>query len=176
MKILIILLSLLVAFLGYVSTRKSEFRYVRSGLIHAPAEKIFPYLSSFEKGGEWNPYDRRDPNTKRTFKGTEGAVGSIMEFDGNRDAGAGSLEVMKVVPNQRVEIKLIMTRPIPAENLIVYALTPEGDQTRFSWEMSGDGGFVGKLIGVFMDCEKMLTADFDAGIQNLKSRVESSTP
>ena len=171
-----VLLSLLIAFLGYVSTRKSEFRYEKSGLIHSPAEKIFPYLSNFQKGVEWNPYDQRDPNTKRTFKGIEGAVGAVMEFDGNRDAGAGSLEVLKLIPNQRVEIKLIMTRPIPAENIIVYTLTPEGDQTRFSWEMSGDGGFIGKLMGVLIDCEKMVTGDFEAGIQNLKKRVESETP
>ena len=175
MKILGIVLGLMVAFFAYVSTRSGEFHYVRSGLIHAPAEQIFPYLSSFQKGGEWNPYDRRDPNTKRTFKGTEGAVGSIMEFDGNRDAGAGSLELLKVVPNQRVEIKLIMTRPIAAENLIVYSLTPEGEKTRFSWEMSGNGGFFGKLMGVFLDCEKMVAGDFDAGIQNLKSKIEAGS-
>jgi hypothetical protein len=172
MKYLLIILSVISLFLGYVSTRNGEFHYVRSGLIQAPAEKIFPYLVDFKKGSEWNPYDRRDPNVKRNFKGTTGEVGSIMEFDGNNDAGAGYLEVLKVSPNQQVEIKLVMTRPIAASNLITYSLTPEGDQTRFSWAMSGDGGFVGKLMNVFIDCEKMVAGDFEVGIKTLKELIE----
>ena len=172
MKYLIIVLASLALFLGYVSTRNGEFHYEKNGLIHAPAAQIFPYLVDFKKGGEWNPYDRRDPNVKRNFKGTEGEVGSIMEFDGNNDAGAGFLEVLKVIPNQQVEIKLVMTRPIAASNVITYSLTPEGDQTRFSWAMSGDGGFMGKLINIFIDCEKMVTADFETGIKTLKDLVE----
>lgn len=176
MKYLIIIFASVALFLGYVSTRNGEFHYEKNGLIHASAERIFPYLTNFKKGGEWSPYDRRDPNMKRNFKGTEGEVGSIMEFDGNNDAGAGYLEVLKVIPNQQVEIKLVMTRPIAASNLITYTLTPDGDQTRFSWAMSGDGGFFGKLINVFIDCEKMVTTDFEAGIKNLKELIEKQNP
>jgi uncharacterized protein YndB with AHSA1/START domain len=176
MKYLLIALAGLGLFLGYVSTRNSEFRYERSGLIQAPPAQIFPYLSNFKKGSEWSPYDRRDPNTKRNFKGTEGEVGSVMEFDGNSDAGTGSLEILKVIPNQQVEVKLVMTRPIPASNLITYTLTPEGDQTRFSWAMSGDGGFMGKLMGVFIDCEKMVAGDFEVGIKTLKDLIEKQPP
>ncbi len=173
MKYLFIALAGLALFLGYVSTRNGEFHYVRSGLIHASAEQIFPYLVDFKKGSEWNPYDRRDPNTKRNFKGTVGEVGSIMEFDGNSDAGAGYLEVLKIIPNQQVDIKLVMTRPIAASNFITYSLTPEGDQTRFSWAMSGDGGFVSKLMNVFIDCEKMVAGDFEVGIKTLKELIEN---
>lgn len=176
MKYLVIILASVALFLGYVSTRNGEFHYEKNGLIHAPAQQIFPYLAQFKKGGEWNPYDRRDPNIKRNFKGIEGEVGSVMEFDGNNDAGAGYLELLKVIPNQQVNIKLVMTRPFAASNLITYTLTPEGDQTRFSWAMSGDGGFMGKLIGVFMDCEKMIAGDFEAGIKNLKDLIEKQTP
>ena len=38
--------------------------------------------------------------------------------------------------------------------------------------MSGDGGFMGKLINIFIDCEKMVTADFETGIKTLKDLVE----
>ena len=173
MKFLLFFLLALGSFLGYVSSRSGEFRYIRSGLISAPASVIFPYLSQFHLGSEWSPYERRDPNMKRVFKGAEGAVGSIMEFDGNSEVGAGSLEVTALTPDQRVELRLIMTRPVPADNKITYSLTPEGNQTRFSWEMSGDGGFFGKLMGVFIDCEKMVAGDFESGIQKLKELSEA---
>jgi hypothetical protein len=172
-KIAIALTLQIILFLGYVSTKQSKFQYERSGMINAPADKIYPYLSNFKLGYTWNPYDQKDPNIKRNFKGTEGAVGSIMEFDGNAEAGTGTLELLKAVPNESSEIRLVMTKPIHADNLIQYKLIPEGTGTRFSWTMSGDGGFFGKLISVFIDCEKMVTKDFVVGIENLKKVVES---
>lgn len=167
------LLVVLVLFLGYVSTRQSKFYYERSGLINAPAEKIFPYLSNFKLGSQWSPYEKIDPNMKKTFTGNDGEVGSIMEFEGNSDAGSGKLEMLSIAPNQLVDIKLTMTKPIFAENLIQYKLTPEGPATRFTWSMSGDGGFMTKLMTVFIDCEKMVGDQFNAGIANLKTIVEA---
>jgi hypothetical protein len=163
----------ILVFVAYVYSRKGEFHYERSGLINAPAEKIYPYLVSFKLGAQWNPYDQKDPNLKRVFSGADGQVGSAMDFDGNREGGAGRLELLQILPNQMAEIRLHMTRPISAENLILYRLTPEGTATRFSWAMAGDSGFLGKLVSVFIDCEKRVTKDFDQGIQNLKTVVEA---
>ena len=164
---------LLLVFLGYVATREGKFRYERSGLIQAPPEKIFPYLSDFKKGGQWSPYEQMDPNMKKTYTGTDGQVGAVMEFDGNKDAGSGKLEILNIIPNQSVDIKLTMIKPFHAENLIQYTLTPEAGETRFTWAMSGDGGFMGKLINVFIDCEAMVAGQFSVGIENLQKVVES---
>lgn len=172
-KILIGILVLFVAFLGYVSTKDGHFSYERSGLINASPEKIFPLISSFEACKAWNPYDQKDPNMKRTIKGTDGQVGAVMEFDGNSEAGSGSLEILSIVPNQSMELLLRMTKPMKAENKIEYKLMPEGTGTRFTWKMSGDGGFMGKLVSTLIDCEKMVTKDFMAGIENLKKLAES---
>lgn len=172
MKIFLGLGVLLVGFIAYVATREGKFHYERNGVINASPEKIFPYISDFRKGGEWSPYEQVDPHMKKTFLGPDAQVGSVMEFDGNKDAGSGKLEILKIVPNESVEIKLTMLKPFHAENLVVYKLTPQGDGTRFSWAMSGDGGFMGKLLNVFIDCEKMIADQFTVGINNLKAVIE----
>lgn len=172
LKVVIAVVAVLVLFLGYVSTREGKFRYEKSGLIAATPEKIFPYISQLKKGGEWSPFEKVDPNMKKTFTGEDGTAGAKLEFAGNSEAGSGVIELLKVVPNELVELNLTMTAPIKAENLIEYRLTPEGDKTRFSWTMSGDGGFFGKLINIFIDCEKMVTDQFVKGIENLKVVVE----
>ena len=164
--------ALLIVFFGYVATREGKFRYERSGVIDAPAEKIFPYISNFKLGGQWSPYEKKDPDMKRTFTGADGAVGSTMEFDGNKDVGSGRLEILKIVPNELVDIKLTMLKPFVGENFIEYKLTPEGSGTRFSWSMSGDGGYITKLMTLLIDCEKMIAGDFTVGIENLKTVVE----
>lgn len=88
-KILLAIAVILVLFLGYVSTKPSKFHYEKSGIINAPPEKIFPYLTSFKLGKEWNPFDQRDPNIKRTFLGEDSQVGSKMEFEGNSARARG---------------------------------------------------------------------------------------
>ena len=172
-KILISIALILIAFLGYASTRPNHFRYERSGLIHSSPDKIYALTSNLKMGALWNPYAQKDPNMKAEFTGTLGEAGSKMDFDGNNEAGSGSLEVLKAIPNQAVDIRLTMTKPISVTNLIEYRLTPEGNDIRFSWAMSGEVGFIGKIIGVLIDCEKMVTKDFEVGIQNLKKICES---
>jgi Polyketide cyclase / dehydrase and lipid transport len=170
---LIIIAVLLVGFLGYVATRSGRFKYERSGVINASAEAIFPYLCRFSLGSRWSPYDKIDPNMKKTFYREDGEVGSIMEFQGNSQAGSGKLELLKSVPNQSVEIKLTMLKPFQAENLVQYNLTPEGAGTKFTWAMSGDGGYMSKLMTVLIDCDKMIGDQFSEGIANLKNVIES---
>lgn len=163
----------IVVFLGYVSTRSGEFRYERSGVINAPPEAIFPYISNLKMGEQWSPYEKIDPNMKKTFAGPDGQVGSSMDFEGNSDAGSGRLEILKIVPNESVDIRLLMLKPMYADNLVQYTLTKEGESTKFTWSMKGDGGFMSKLVTLLIDCEKMVGDQMEEGIQNLKNLVEA---
>lgn len=164
---------LLAIFCIFINTREGKFRYERSDVIKASPDKIFPYLVDFKKGSQWSPYEKMDPNMKKTYGGPDAQVGSVMEFDGNRDAGSGKLEILKIVPNELVQIRLTMLKPFEGVNLVEYTLTPEADGTRFTWAMSGEGGFVSKLLNFFVDCEKMVADQFTAGINNLKALIES---
>jgi uncharacterized protein YndB with AHSA1/START domain len=173
-NIIVGLVIILGIFAFYVSKQPKQFTYERSGLIMAPAEKIFPYLSNFKLGHLWSPYEQADPNMVKAFNGIDGAVGSSMDFKGNNKAGSGRLEIMSLDPNKRVKIKLTMTAPIKAENFVIYTLTPEAGGTRFSWSMEGNSNFIGKLMTVVIDCEKMVAGQFSKGIENLKKVVEKS--
>ncbi|MFV8257172.1 SRPBCC family protein [Bdellovibrio bacteriovorus] len=171
-KVVVGILVVVALFLAFIGTRKGEFRYEASEVIAAPPEKIFPYISDLKLGGEWSPFEKVDPNMKKEFIGEPNQVGSKLIFAGNKDAGAGSIEILKVVPNELVQLRLVMTEPLAADNIVEYRLTPEGQGTRFSWSMSGDGGYVGKLVTFFIDCEKMITDQFRKGFENLKTIVE----
>ncbi|QDK39325.1 SRPBCC family protein [Bdellovibrio sp. NC01] len=168
----LVVVALLVIFIVFIATRAPHFHYERSGVINAPAEKIFPYLSTFQGGHAWSPFERIDPNMKMKVIGDDGKVGTVMEFDGNKDAGSGKLEILKITPSTEVDMRLIMVKPFPADNLIEYRLTPEGTGTKLTWSMSGENGFFGKMITVFIDCDKMIGDQMNQGIKNLKEVVE----
>lgn len=164
---------LLALFLLYVATRKGDFRYERSGLIQAPPEKIFPYLSNLKKGVLWSPYERKDPQLKKSFHGPEDQPGGRMDFSGHRDVGSGQIRILNIKPNEGVDLHLSMVKPIKAEHLIEYRLSPEAGGTRMTWITSGRGGFFGKLMVVMIDCEKMVGDDMSQGIENLKALIEN---
>jgi hypothetical protein len=47
-----------------------------------------------------------------------------------------------------------------------------GDATSVTWAMEGPMPFVSKLICLFIDMDRMVGADFEAGLANLKSIAE----
>lgn len=172
-KILISLFIIILGFIAYVASRPNHFRYERSGLIHASPEKIFPYLRNFKLGNEWVPFNKIDPNVKQTFTGPAEGVGAGMVFVGNSQVGEGKIEILSEVPNSVVQMKLEMFKPMKGVNTVEYTLTPDTDGTKFTWAMWGDQPFLGKLVGVFIDCEKMVGDQFEKGIQNLTTLVET---
>lgn len=163
----------LIVFLGYVATREGKFHYERSGFIKASPQEIYPYISNLKLGSQWSPFEKKDLTMKKTYAGVDGAPGSSMDFEGNSDVGAGRIEIVSLDPNKSAELKLKMTKPFVAENKIIYKIIPLENGSVFTWAMEGDGGFMGKLMSTFIDCEKMIGDEFSAGIKNLKTLIEA---
>ena len=58
-------------------------------------------------------------------------------------------------------VKLDMLRPMAAQNRVDYTLEPKGDATAVTWAMSGATPLLGKVFGLFVDCDKMVGKDFE---------------
>ena len=114
--ILIIIAVVIAAILIFAATKPDVFRIQRSTTIAAPADKIFPYLLDFQRWPSWNPYEKKDPAMKRTFSGPATGPGATYAFDGNKNCGAGRIEVTEVSPNARLAFDLIMLKPFQARN------------------------------------------------------------
>ena len=63
-------------------------------------------------------------------------------------------------------------KPFEAHNVVVFSLEPKGDATTVTWSMEGPTPFFGKIIHVFLDMDKMVGNDFEAGLANLKTASE----
>jgi uncharacterized protein YndB with AHSA1/START domain len=171
-----VIVILVAALLVYAATRPNTFSVERAGTIKATPETIFPYLSDFRKGEAWSPYEKKDPAMKRTHSGAASGKGSVYEFAGNKEVGTGRLEIIDAVPPTRVVISLEMIKPFEGHNIIEYTLEPQGDSTKFTWAIHGPLPYLGKLMGIFFNMDKMMGKDFEAGISNLKAVVEKQTP
>ena len=52
-------------------------------------------------------------------------------------------------------------------------MLPQGDATNLTWAMHGPLVFMAKVMHVFVNMDKMIGKDFEAGLANLKRLTEN---
>ncbi|MBM3343221.1 MAG: SRPBCC family protein [Betaproteobacteria bacterium] len=172
--ILIVIALVFVALIGFAMTKPDDFKIERKANIKAPPEKVFAFLNDFKQWGAWSPWEKKDPNMKRNFGANTSGKGATYAWDGNKDVGQGSMEVMESTPPSRLAIKLNFVKPFEASNAVDFTLTPAGGGTEVTWAMEGKNNFMSKLMQVFMSMDKMVGPDFETGLANLKAAAEKS--
>jgi len=170
--ILIILVVIIAAVLIYAATRPNDFVVTRTASIKAPPEAIFPLINDFGRWPTWSPYEKLDPNMKRTLSGAPSGTGAVYAWEGSNKVGAGRMEIRDVAPPSKVVIQLDFIRPFEGHNVTEFALVPKGASTDVQWTMRGPANFMTKLMGLFMSMDKMIGRDFERGLANLKEVVE----
>ncbi|MDR7335836.1 SRPBCC family protein [Roseateles asaccharophilus] len=170
--ILICLGVALLMLLAYAATRPNEFAVERRLRIAASADKLWPLISELRAFNRWNPYERKDPLIKGNYTGAAGGVGSRYEWE-SKEVGIGSMEITHQQPGRAVQMSLNFVTPFKAHNQVEFALKPTADgATEVSWRMHGPANFISKLMGVFINMDKMCGRDFEAGLQNLRQLAE----
>ena len=169
--VLLLIIGAVAAIFGIASTKPNSFRYERRIDIKASPEKIAGVLNDLKKGILWSPFEQIDPNGKRTFSGADSGVGAAYDWDGNNKAGAGRMVILESTPT-KIVLSLDFFRPFRASNKVDFIMDPHGDTTTLIWAMYGPNPFMGKVMSIFIDCEKMITGDFDKGLANLKALLE----
>jgi hypothetical protein len=172
--ILIIIALLLAALLVFAATKPDIFRLQRTVSINASPEKIYALIADFHSHGwgSWSPWEKRDPNLQRTFSGSTSGQGAVYEWAGSSKVGAGRMQITDVSPPTKLSIKLDFLKPIEGHNIAEFTLEPRGASTLVTWAMHGPNRYIGKVMGVFINMDRLIGKDFDAGLANLKSIAE----
>jgi uncharacterized protein YndB with AHSA1/START domain len=158
--------------LAFAATKPDTFRVQRAASIKAPPEKIFPLLNDLHNFASWSPYEKKDPAMKRTHSGSPSGKGAVYEWDGDKNVGRGRLAIADSSPPSRVTLDLDMLAPLRAHNIVEFTLEPKGDSNTVTWAMNGQVPYVAKIVHVFLNVDKMVGDDFEAGLANLKAVAE----
>lgn len=157
--------------LVYAATKPNTFRLQRSAIINAPSEKIFPFITDLHQWMAWSPWEKLDPQLRRSYGGASQGTGARYDWEGNSKVGTGSMEIMEAAP-LRITLKLDFIKPFEAHNVAEFTLEPRDGATNVTWAMYGPQPFMAKVMGLFMNCEKMVGPQFETGLSNLKTIVE----
>lgn len=160
---------------GVAATRPDDFRVTRSLSIPAPPSAVFPHVNDLRKWEAWSPYDKRDPAMKRTYTGPESGTGAKYAWNGNNEVGEGSSTIIESRPNELVKLDLHFIRPFEGRNVADFTFKPEkkSDNTLVTWSLEGKHTLISKVMCLFMSMDKMVGADFETGLQNLKTVVNA---
>jgi uncharacterized protein YndB with AHSA1/START domain len=170
--IAIVLAIAIAVILILAATKPDTFRIERSTTINAPAEKIFAVLSDFHQWTGWSPWEHKDPALKRNYSGAERGKGAIYGWEGNKDVGTGRMEILEANTPSKLVIKLDFFKPFEAHNTAEFTMLPQGNATNVHWVMQGPAPFMSKVMGVFMNFDKLVGKDFETGLANLKQLTE----
>ena len=172
-KVLIGFVAILAVFAIVVALQPPDFAISRTASIAAPPAAPFAQVNDFHRWEAWSPWAKLDPAMKTTYEGPASGTGAIYHWAGNDQVGEGRMTILESRPGELVRIKLEFLKPFAATNQADFTFKGDGAQTSVTWAMSGRKNFIQKAFCLFMDMDKMVGADFEKGLAQMKSAVEA---
>lgn len=151
-----------------------DLKVTRSATFNAPPEKVFEQVNDFRKWDAWSPWAKLDPNMTVTHSGAANGIGAAYSWKGNGDVGEGKMTITASHPYEHIGIDLDFIAPMEAKNKTDFTFKANGDKTDVTWTMVGKKNFVTKIFGVFFDMDKLIGADFEKGLVQMKPIVETA--
>ena len=167
-----VLAVVVLAVLGLAWTRPAQVQVSRSVRIDAPPEKVYSLIADLHAFNRWNPWAKMDPDIALHYEGPESGVGAMSAWE-SRKVGTGRMTITETEAPNRIAIQLDFVEPFASRNFASFALTERAGSTEVVWEMHGPVSFLQRIIGLFVDMEKMMGRSFDDGLAELRRIAES---
>jgi uncharacterized protein YndB with AHSA1/START domain len=158
--------------LVFAATRPGTFRVQRSIEIAAPPASVFALINDFHNWSRWAPQDKEDLSMQRTYSGAASGKGAISDWHSRGSAGIGRMSITESLPTTRVSVKTDFVKPFEAHNMNDFVLEPAGNATKVIWSMHGTNLYLMKVMGIFVNMDRVMGKHFEAGLHNLKTLAE----
>jgi len=144
----------------------------RSIVIKRDSSTIFQVINALSNFNKWSPWYALDVNAEYILSGSVKGVGSKISWQGNKNIGKGSNEIIESQTNQYIKTEFFFGKSDqPAYSTL--SLSQERDETKVTWAFDNDFGHnvFYRYFGLVI--EDMIAPDYERGLQNLKKHVES---
>lgn len=163
----IIALLLIIAFV-----MKKEHYVKCEIIINAPKQKVFDYVRLLKNQDNFNKHAMAGPDRNREFKGTDGTVGFIYAWSGNKDAGVGEKEIINMIEGRKIETEIRFVKPMTVTARMIMETESLSDgQTKVSWSNAGTLKYPINIMIPMM--QKHVAKDMDVSLATLKGILES---
>ena len=170
--ILLVLAGIIALLLTIALFIKKEHYVRREIVINAPRDKVFEYIRLLKNQDQFNKHAMAGPDRDREYKGTDGTVGFIYAWKGNKSAGEGQKEIKNIIEGKSIESEIRFVKPMATSAKMIMETEPiSDDQTKVYWSNAGTLKYP---LNIFVPLlEKNLPKDMDMSLSNLKNILEN---
>lgn len=170
--IIIIIAAIIVLPLVIALFVPKEYGVKNEIVINVPKQEVFDYIKLVKNQDHYSKWVMTDPNMKKIFTGTDGTVGFIYAWDGNKQAGAGEQEITGIAEGERITTEIRFERPFKAVGH-TYMTTEAASEhsTKVTWGFTGRMNYPLNLMTTMM--KSTLTKDLGISLNNLKQILEN---
>lgn len=172
--VLVLIYFAMAALAAVIVMQPDRFVVSRSAMIDAPPGKVFGEINDLRRWEAWAPWPRFDPDAAWGYSGPQAGAGAVQVWSGKK-IGEGRVTIVESVPNERIDMKLDLRKPLAQINDVRFSLEPEdgGARTKVTWTMTGRAKLFAKAMNLVVNREKMLGGHFEQGLANLNAVLTS---
>lgn len=169
--ILLILAGIIALLLIIALFMRKEHYAKRDIIINAPQQKVFDFLKLVKNQELFNKWATIGGERKIETKGTDGTVGFVYRWSGDKKAGEGEKEIINIVEGRSIETEIRFVKPIKtAASMIMDTEALSADQTKVSMSNAGTLQYpFNIMIPIF---EKNFPKEMDNSLATLKTILE----
>jgi hypothetical protein len=169
---ILLVLASIIALLLIIALFIKKHHYVkRDIIINAPRQKVFDYVKLLKNQDAFNKHAQAGGDRKREFKGTDGTVGYIYSWSGDKNAGVGEKEIKNIIEGKSVETEIRFVKPMTVTASIIMETESLSDnQTKVYWSNAGTLKYPVNIFIPMM--EKSVAKDMDSSLLTLKGLLE----
>lgn len=170
--IILLVVAGIIALLLIIALFMKREHYVnREIIINAPRQKVFDFLKLLKNQDQFNKWARADKDRKEETKGTDGTIGFIYSWSGNKSAGKGEKEIMNIVEGKRIETEIRFIKPMRISAYVIMETESLSD-TQTKVNLSNAGTLKYPLNIMIQIAEKNFAKDMDISLSTLKNILE----
>ena len=119
-------------------------------------------------------YNRKDPDTIKSYAGTDAEVGFIYSWSSKINSiGSGTQTISKLVEGEEMVCDVQFTKPLPLKSVASIALKEiNTTETKVTWTFTSVYKFPLNIVIYFADLEKLIGTDIASSLVTLKENLE----
>lgn len=171
LSVLLVIAGMIILLLLAAVFMRKNYTIQREMIIDTPLQTVFDYLKHLKNQDNFNKWVMVDPDMKKDFTGTDGTVGFIYGWNGNKKAGEGEQEITGLAEGKFIHTEVRFKRPFPGiayANYVTEALSD--NRTKITWSNTSAIKYPMNLMIPMI--EKMLAKDMDTSLLALKNILE----